>query len=473
MVYLYSEQDVIKKFMKSLDNTTLNGEEALDEAVRACSSFSSIKDVINNMISDCRNASSATDFLKNKCNIYLDNDDTGAITGADAGGSVIKTAESVVPENGAASYPSGDSFTMRGLKVKIPKKNTLTTDQQIVVQGLYSWWIEEALKLIEESYGSNYTFSNHTIYIKFYNDTSDHAAARGGSSSVRFNMLHWNNIVDGDPNSLHIDTTVAHELTHSIMYTNINSFGTLPAFIQEGMAELTGGADYGSESAVRNYSSLKKNLNLNLKYDTNENWNDYIKSYSTGYVFLRYLAKQGAGIVDSAEEEAKYSIVDLTSEDDSVCFFASKATLNANDGNDTLSTYDDISFSVINGGNGNDNISNFASNITINGDAGNDTILNKSSNVVINGGDDDDYINNMDSNVKIYAGAGNDTIVNLSSKITINSGTGNDSIMNYSEKVIVNSGSGNDSIYNNAAYVTIDAGEGNNTIKNESLSFAP
>ena len=39
--------------------------------------------------------------MKTYCGIDLTNDDTGAITGADAGGSVVnKTATSIVPEDG-------------------------------------------------------------------------------------------------------------------------------------------------------------------------------------------------------------------------------------------------------------------------------------------------------------------------------------------------------------------------------------
>lgn len=34
-----TQQEVIKAFMKSLDTTTLSGEAALDEAIRACSNF--------------------------------------------------------------------------------------------------------------------------------------------------------------------------------------------------------------------------------------------------------------------------------------------------------------------------------------------------------------------------------------------------------------------------------------------------
>ena len=154
-----TQQEVIKKFMKSLDTTSKSGKIALDAAIKACSSFGNLKSVVTQLIGDCQSATDAKTFLKEKCGIILDNKDTGAITGSDAGGSKAKTAESIVPESGAASYPSGTSFTKRGLKVIVPKKSKLTTAQQIVVQGLYSWWIDSALNLIEQSY--SYTRFGH------------------------------------------------------------------------------------------------------------------------------------------------------------------------------------------------------------------------------------------------------------------------------------------------------------------------
>ena len=112
-------QEVIKNFMKSLDETSLSGESAVDEAIQACSDFNSISDAISQMVSDCKNASSATAFLTDYCGIILDNDDTGAITGSDAGGSTTKTADSIVPENGSLTTYTNNSFTTNGLKVEL------------------------------------------------------------------------------------------------------------------------------------------------------------------------------------------------------------------------------------------------------------------------------------------------------------------------------------------------------------------
>ena len=90
-----TQQEVIKKFMKSLDTTSKSGKLALDAAIKACSSFGNLKSVVTQLIGDCQSATDAKTFLKEKCGIILDNKDTGAITGSDAGGSKAKTAEKV------------------------------------------------------------------------------------------------------------------------------------------------------------------------------------------------------------------------------------------------------------------------------------------------------------------------------------------------------------------------------------------
>ena len=204
-------QEVIKTFMNSLDNTTLSGTSALNEAVAACSNYSSMQDLINHLVSDCSSSSSATDFLQNYCGIILGNSDTGAITGSDAGGSnSAKTASSIVPESGSSSYPSSTTFTVKGLTVTVPEKSSLTTDQQTVVQGLYSWWIEEALDLIEESYGLSFNENGTTvrsINVKFENVESsttlayvttgysgiENSAMKGTTLTLTVNMAKFTN----------------------------------------------------------------------------------------------------------------------------------------------------------------------------------------------------------------------------------------------------------------------------------------
>lgn len=84
------------------------------------------------MINNCKGINDAEKFLRDQCNIIFDNADTGAITGWNAGTSTVKANESIVDERGV---------------------------QQDIINGLYTWWIKEALDLIETSYGVAYRFN--------------------------------------------------------------------------------------------------------------------------------------------------------------------------------------------------------------------------------------------------------------------------------------------------------------------------
>ena len=118
-----SAQTVIKNFMSVLDSTSNQGTAALDEAVAKVSNFKSWSELVSTMAADCTAYGSDGDgFLKDCCDIILDNTDTGAITGLDAGGGSTKTAESIVPENGSWSYPTSTSFKIQGLTVNVPNK---------------------------------------------------------------------------------------------------------------------------------------------------------------------------------------------------------------------------------------------------------------------------------------------------------------------------------------------------------------
>ncbi|MBQ6297332.1 MAG: hypothetical protein IJK81_06530 [Selenomonadaceae bacterium] len=299
--------------MKYLDTTTASGVTALNNAVKACSSFGSLQNVIDKLISDCQSAQSADNFLKEKCGIILDNDDTGAITGSDAGDSKVKTAESILTETGEASYPPDTSFTKRGLTVIVPEKSTLDTDQQTVVQGLYSWWIEEALKLIEESYGYSFTDSDTTVQkitLQFIDNLSaplayvtNNSTSTNGSSfkttelTLTVNMSHFKDLsisdVNGKSNANYLDRTIAHELTHAIMAAKIDDAQELPNFITEGMAELTHGADERA-SDIRQLVNNPTQLEARLDISNKGNVSPTDLDYAAGYIFLRYLAKQGS-----------------------------------------------------------------------------------------------------------------------------------------------------------------------------------
>ncbi len=144
-------------------------------------------------------------------------------------------------------------------------------------------------------------------------------------------------------------------------------------------------------------------------------------------------------------------------------------------------------FASINGGAGNDTISNYSSDSTLRGGNGNDSIVNSGYpyidnhgiytgiGVLIDGGKGNDTLENNGANSTILGGAGNDSIRNYSrfdnkgdfgKSMLINGGTGNDTIWNsdLSSNCTFLGGAGNDHIENNASNVTIAGGAGNDTI---------
>ena len=92
--YNGTQQKVIQDFMAVLDNTSLSGTEALDEAVNSVSggTYKTMDALISKATLDCSTIKSADTFLRDYCGIILNNADTGAIVGWDAGGGEVKTA---------------------------------------------------------------------------------------------------------------------------------------------------------------------------------------------------------------------------------------------------------------------------------------------------------------------------------------------------------------------------------------------
>ncbi|MBR4905042.1 MAG: hypothetical protein IKZ53_10275 [Selenomonadaceae bacterium] len=119
----------------------------------------------------------------------------------------------------------------------------------------------------------------------------------------------------------------------------------------------------------------------------------------------------------------------------------SNVSMNGGAGNDDIENRGDNSY--INGGSGNDTIQSYGDSATIDGGAGDDTIYNDyGDEISISGGEGDDYIINGDYyesdifDVTINGGTGNDNITNYVRNVTINSGKGDDFIYNSGENVV-------------------------------------
>lgn len=307
-------QQIIKKFMSTLDTTNYMGRVAMNSATQNSSSYGSWQNVINSMITDMRNyRDNSEGFLMDKCGINLNNEDTGAITGYDAGNGVVKTADTIVYESGSAVSPSSSSTTIRGLTINWPTDTNLTQSQKNIIAGLNTWWIPNSLDLIKESYGLSFETSNPSVSVmdvNFVNESDSSALAytswtssringtyKATSLSLNINMKYYDNISADDQNGksdqteFYLDRTIAHEMTHAVMAATIDNFSFLPSlYFTEGVAELVHGIDDQRTSSIEFLSYNPFIMEQVLHEDSDQG----VSSYAGGYMLMRYYAKQAA-----------------------------------------------------------------------------------------------------------------------------------------------------------------------------------
>ncbi len=280
-------------------------------------------------------------LLKNKPGVKFVTEN-GKVTSIVIGTGEEKTADNIVPEDEDATFSLEDLkidsegylyFDVNGLRVRIIGKrewvdattynvtqtftkenfDSLEQHQQVIIAGLYKWWVEESLKLNAESY--NLTFGDtgatvNQIDIYFENNEDDTLAYVNPMSRNLFDgetyklelvinekfytdLTNENNYNGEVKNSTsYLDRTLAHEFTHALMAANVNYLNNLPKFINEGIAELTRGIDdiRGADIFRIAYDSdlLAQSL------DTTRLSNALISDYSAGYMFLRYFALNAA-----------------------------------------------------------------------------------------------------------------------------------------------------------------------------------
>lgn len=312
----HTPQQVIAKFMSSLNRTKLIGIEAVDEATRKSSKFSSAEEVIDYMINDCRRINNADTFLRDCCDIIFDNADTGSITGWDSGTSNTKTKDSIVDEFGSARVFRGSSFTVNGLKVNVPPNPRGV--QQNIINGLYTWWVKNALDLVEASYGLLYRFDNpratvREINVEFVNEDTNflatvyhtHINGKANSLLLKINMKYYSKLNIDDANgssgtrgATFLDRTLAHEFTHATMAANIPYFCKLPGWLVEGTAELTHGIADERRADLEVLGADWRKLKAALVQTDNpyaiQIAGVYSPIYAGGFILLHYFAKKVA-----------------------------------------------------------------------------------------------------------------------------------------------------------------------------------
>ncbi|MBR0060805.1 MAG: calcium-binding protein, partial [Selenomonadaceae bacterium] len=511
-----TQQEVIKTFMQSLDNSTLKGAAAINQAIRASSDFKNFNAVRRKFIADLKAAKNWHTFLVEKCGIILDNKDTGAISGADAGGSEVKTADNLLPATGDAQYPDGTSFTVEGVTIYgVPPKDTLTDDEQYVVQGLYSWWLRDALKLIKESYGLSFTdagTTNSRLKLKLVNEPDANYLAYvnfdsedGTDYESRILCVNMAFFKDMNPDDRHgtsdkqqLDRVLAHEFVHGLMASNVVGLMDLPPFfIEGGSAELVHGVDdmrYNRIIQTVKDTAAFEDILTTDGFPSDPDYVETIELYSGGYIFMRYFAKQAATDttfdydtyhrtvgVDSLNFATNYhDTVTMrgSSNSDTITNSGSNVSINAGKGKDTIKTYSDTV--TVNAGKGSDFILNEGEYVSIFGGTGKDTIKNIGADATIDGGDGNDSIQNQGAFSKVYGGAGNDIILNSNNystadtfatslegfKASIYGGAGDDSITNTEGYVKIYGQDGADNIVNSGTWVSLYGGNGDDSFTN-------
>lgn len=468
-------QNVINEFMTALAKSSLKASAALDNAINTCSSFGNTQTVINKVVDDCKSYI-ATDskngwkkFLLEKCGINLSNKDTGAITGSDAGGSKVKTVESIIPESGSLDKKfKANSFKQNGLTFNLEKSfEKLSTKEKFIWQALKTWWAKGALDLIKTSYGysfndSDVSFDKVTIGFKEDNSTTNRAwnewhTNSKGQLEVKLivNMRYYKDISETNPNGysstagFYLDKTLAHELTHTITYAKVFNGTALPKFFKEGLAELTIGID---DERASDITYLAKNPATLLK---NLNGTSGAYSYEAGYIFLRYFAKQAATINKSLLG---------TSSDDRIYNTGTKTKIYSGAGTDSI--FNHAATVTIDGGNDTDYVSNQGNKVFIRGGADDDTIKNWGANVTIDGGNNNDRIYNYAPAIVTMTGGDGADYIDNSGKVgaSMVGGNGNDTLTGYSGADTLLGGADNDKLYGNNGDDKIFGGNGNDSL---------
>ncbi|MDB5720506.1 MAG: hypothetical protein JWP15_1124, partial [Alphaproteobacteria bacterium] len=138
------------------------------------------------------------------------------------------------------------------------------------------------------------------------------------------------------------------------------------------------------------------------------------------------------------------------------------ATINGNNGNNTLTgtNGDDVinaqgGNDTVNGLGGQDTIDGGSGNDTIDGGTGNDTITGGSGNDHIHGGSDNDVVHGGTGTDQIWGDSGNDQLYGEDDDDMVNGGTGDD---------LVDGGNGNDTLYGDIGNDIINGGSGDDTI---------
>ena len=429
---------IIKKFVKTLVETKKTGTDAADEAFKAvgAGNYTAFKAEFK----AAKKGYSSQDFCEQVCGIRINNKDIGAITGSDAGGKTDKTSESIVPETAKAvklTDAEYNSFTKNGLTVNVEYEDVTDKDaganfnydsatylekQKLVVRALYNWWIPEALDLINQSLGLNFTDGRAnvtTMKIEFDDEGSnnrtraveldfDYDLGLASEITMKINSDLLYNITEKDvngtlPNDCHVssdfyswtynytnylDRLILQGMAEVALAANVPYADKLPDPVVGGLCAIVGGFD----DAAKSYTSFASGNSKNIV---------------DGYAELRYLAKNYSdGIPDGISYNSNKTVLTLSTDFD-------EDTLDLADFANTVKT---VKASALKNG------------ITIIGNAKDNSILGGAGNDSIVGGDGKDTLSGGKGNDTLKGGKGNDVFIYTAGNDIINDYTTGDKI---------------------------------------------
>ena len=302
--------------------------------------------------------------------------DTGSASGYNAGMGVVKNAQDIVPENAlltqfavpasgsatfhtytgadgktfsyAIQYPSnllevvdvatsppdeitgapdstyaqtttlqaGQSYSTLDdnyLPKRTQSAEAIVASIQTVMKGVESFWADQSLKLIYDTFGLDFNGKVLTLMFginqRSLAETGPIAGDIGQTAAVPANNIvmlmdsvaytpidaanpNGNTYVEGGSTSGYVDRTIAHELVHATMQASGTMKRGMPEFFTEGVAELVHGVD--------DYSGLRSKALLELAADPARlaaavpfaEGTMTSDAYPGGYMFMRYLLHQ-------------------------------------------------------------------------------------------------------------------------------------------------------------------------------------
>ena len=428
-----TQVDVIKSLVQSLisaGKSGTTGDAALTSFLNTygLSNYAALKTKFVDALSGY---SSAQTFLEQVCGIRVNNTDTGAITGSDAGGSTTKTSDSIIPESTAAvelTEAEYSSFTKNGLTVNVTYNDSLYTDasynagskfnndvdvylakQRLVVRALYNWWIPEAADLIKESLGIDLSAGNSnlsTINIKFSNKSSDAALTvrtnsdmgLASTATLTINMYKLASITENDLNgSMSNDETTYTYDYSSISLPKGDGSGYNSTYYNGWTSRfdrlmLMGLTELALRANIPYYYNLPSEVQDGLRKLTNgfddggvissssysASANGVAASTQDGYTLLRFLARNYAGIEyndDGTAVTVTSDYVHSSIPSNYVSYDSNVVTITGAGRTNPLNISGNESPNVIVGTSGADTINGKVGNDTLTGGAGNDVFV--------------------------------------------------------------------------------------------------